>query len=79
MLETPSSFRLLHIGRSSDDENTPYHYSLHETNFDEVPLPHYETLSYVWGTSDRNELLRLKDGKFLRGRIDVAETFAGRR
>jgi len=62
-LDTPSSFRLLQIERP-DDTNAPCHYSLIQTTFDQAPL--YETLSYVWGTSDRGEMMTLRNGKFLR-------------
>jgi hypothetical protein len=65
-LDTPSSFRLLHIERPgpSDDTKAAWVYSLTRTNFDQAPP--YETLSYVWGTTDRSELVKLRDGKLLR-------------
>jgi hypothetical protein len=65
-LDTPSSFRLLHIERpgSSNDTKAAQLYSLTQTTFDQAPP--YETLSYVWGTSDRDELVKLRDGKLLR-------------
>jgi hypothetical protein len=63
-LDTPSSFRLLQIERPPDDTNAPCHYSLIQTTFDQAPP--YETLSYVWGTTDRSEMVTLRNGKFLR-------------
>jgi hypothetical protein len=39
-------------------------YKLITTNTEVAPV--YETLSYVWGSSDRNELLPLSDGTLLR-------------
>jgi hypothetical protein len=65
-LDTASSFRLLHIERPgpSDDAKAEWVYSLTQTTFDQAPP--YETLSYVWGTSDRDELVKLRDGKLLR-------------
>lgn len=35
-----------------------------ETTFDQAPA--YETLSYVWGTTDRNKTVPLRNGKLLR-------------
>lgn len=35
-----------------------------ETTFDQAPA--YETLSYVWGTTDRDETVPLRNGKLLR-------------
>lgn len=46
-----------------DDTNAPCHYSLIQTAFDQAPP--YETLSYVWGSDDRNGTVTLKNGKFL--------------
>ncbi|CAO2654492.1 Nn.00g112250.m01.CDS01 [Neocucurbitaria sp. VM-36] len=63
-LETLASFRLLQIERPPDDTNSPCHYSLIQTTLDQAPP--YETLSYVWGTTDRDEIVTLRNGKFLR-------------
>jgi hypothetical protein len=65
-LDIPSSFRLLRIERpeTCDDTKTAWVYSLTQTTFEQSPP--YETLSYVWGTTDRSELVRLRDGKLLR-------------
>ena len=63
-LDTPSSFRLLQIERPPDDTNAPCHYSLIQTTLDQAPP--YETLSYVWGTTDQSEMVTLRNGKFLR-------------
>lgn len=63
-LDTPSSFRLLQIERPADNTNAQCHYSLIQTTFDQAPR--YETLSYVWGTTDRSEMVTIRNGKFLR-------------
>ncbi|ORX99212.1 heterokaryon incompatibility protein-domain-containing protein [Clohesyomyces aquaticus] len=63
-LDTPSSFRLLQIKRPPDDTDAPCHYSLFQTTLDQAPR--YETLSYVWGTTDQSEMVKLIDGKILR-------------
>jgi hypothetical protein len=62
-LETTSSFRLLHIEPPSDNSDDPCRYSLIQTTLEQAPP--YETLSYVWGTSERNEKVVLEDGRIL--------------
>ena len=40
------------------------HYSIIQTTLEQAPA--YETLSYVWGTNHQDQIVTLKDGKFLR-------------
>ena len=63
-LNTETSFRLLKIEPPPDDPNTQCQYSLIETTFEDAPR--YETISYLWGTTDRCETVTLKDGESLR-------------
>jgi hypothetical protein len=64
-LETQHSIRLLKVVEkvTNEDTETTWHYSLIHTNTQDAP--EYETLSYVWGTSNRNKSLRLSDGTSL--------------
>ena len=65
-LETHHSIRLLNIIPIKVDtaEEPRWRYKLITTNTQDAPA--YETLSYVWGTSSRNESLELSNGTLLR-------------
>ncbi|OAG04395.1 HET-domain-containing protein [Paraphaeosphaeria sporulosa] len=60
---TCSARGTLDVEGSPELGDVPCYYSLIESTLDQAP--HYEALSYVWGTSDRNETITLNDGKLL--------------
>jgi hypothetical protein len=67
-LETASTIRLLQIkptkGRYTENGLPIFRYSLLHLSLDGIPS--YETLSYVWGTSERNATIELEDDTLLR-------------
>ena len=65
-LETHHSIRLLNIipVKANTVGEPRWRYKLITTNTQDAPA--YETLSYVWGTSSRNESLELSNGTSLR-------------
>lgn len=66
-LESASSIRLLAIEVNPRcDPETDYPSPLYSLIYTTTECaPHYDTLSYVWGTSNRSRVLDLKDGTLL--------------